>query len=191
MWKEDWRQGFLPASLLSPLRGDWSTLSLPEMRMPSAGMRSPACKSTRSPRTSSPTGNSKIPLERLTRQRMLSASSCSLRKADSLPYSERVEIKVARKTAMAMPAVSNQLKFRNMKTMLMASTMSRIFMTGSPKLAANWRRNPLRFWRVMRFSPYSLRERATSSGVSPRAVISIFGIVGVCISMVGSFAEDF
>ena len=107
------------------------------MRIPSAGTRSPAWSSTRSPTTRSATGASSTPSCRRTRQDTFSASSWRRRKAVSLPYSDSVDTKVARKMAKAMPATSNQLKLRNKKMTLMARTMSRILMMGSPKLARN------------------------------------------------------
>ena len=71
--------------------------------------------------------------------------------------------------ARAMPAVSYQSKLRNMNSTLMASTISRILMTGSEKLAINWEKKPLRFFWVIRFSPYWVRLRRISWGESPRS----------------------
>ena len=161
-----WRVIFT-ASLLSPFSADWSTRSSPEIRMPSAGTRSPACNSTRSPTTISDIRTESTPSRRLTRHWILAASSCNFRKADSLPYSDRVETKVARKIASAIPTVSNQFWLRRRKSRFTASAARRILMIGSPKLSRNCCQNPLRRFRVNWFSPCSIRARSTSDLLSP------------------------
>ena len=105
--------------------------------MPSAGTRSPAWSSTMSPTTTSATGSACSPSRRRTRQVSLAASSCSLLNADSLPYSDSVDTKVAKKMAMAMPADSYQSKWWNKKIRLTARATSSTLMMGSPKLLKN------------------------------------------------------
>ncbi|CDC62576.1 unknown [Clostridium sp. CAG:448] len=104
---------------------------------------------------------------RNTRQNCLPHASESRRNAASEPYSESVEINVARNTETAIPPVSNQLAFRNKKSTLTANAHKRILMTGSPRFARNLApklfplcaRNPL--------SPCAARDAATSLSVSP------------------------
>lgn len=130
-------------------------------------MRSPACKSTISPTTISPIGSETIIPLRRTRHWIFPASSCSLAKADSLPYSDSVDTKVARKIAIAMPSDSNQSKWRNRKITFTASAASSTLMIGSPKLDKNCRKNPRFLRRVSVLAPFSRRDASTSTGFNP------------------------
>ena len=117
---------------------------------------------------------------RRTRQVMLDASACSFSKADSLPYSESVETKVAKKTATAIPAVSNQSALRKRNKMLMARAASRIFMIGSPKLDKNCFPKLFRFRFVRLLEPCSRRERSTCPASSPRPPKGAASITNRC-----------
>lgn len=61
------------------------------------------------------------------------ASSCNLKKAFSLPYSDIVDIKDARKIAITIPIVSYQSNDFIKKTILIASAINSILIIGSPK----------------------------------------------------------
>ena len=58
-------------------------------------------------------------------------------KAASLPYSDKVETKVAIKIATAIPTDSNQSALRSIITILTPKASKSILMIGSPKLLRN------------------------------------------------------
>ncbi len=64
--------------------------------------------------------------------------------AASEPCSDSVEISVAKKTASAMPPVSNQSAPRKANSRFSPRAHSRMRMTGSPRLARNLRQKPRR-----------------------------------------------
>ena len=176
----------MQASLLSPLRGDWSTRRLPDSRMPSAGIRSPAWSSTRSPTTTSETGRSRTPSARLTRQTAASASCCKRAKARSLPHSDTVETKVDRNTATAMPTGSAQEPSPRETSRFSPRATNKIRMMGSEKLSKNRVKNVLRLCRVKALEPYRRRAASTWARLSPgRELISIDSTSpkGVCNSL--------
>ena len=80
---------------------------------------------------------------------------------------------MARKAAHG-DAGPNQLKFRNMKNNVDGQHDEQDLYDGIAEAGGKLAEKPLAFlWRVMRFSPSSMGN-ATSSGVSPRAVISFW-----------------
>ena len=97
-------------SIVSPLRLDSSTSISPETIIPSAGILSPDWSITMSLTTISSIGISRILFSLYTLHLIFDASSWSLSKADSLPYSEIDEIRDATKIATTIPIVSNQSK---------------------------------------------------------------------------------
>ena len=78
--------------------------------IPSAGILSPVCRSTKSFTTTSSIGISVILFSLFTLHFNFDDSSCNLLKASSLPYSDNVEIKEAINIAITIPNVSNQSK---------------------------------------------------------------------------------
>ena len=155
-------------SLLSPVRADWFTVSRPCTSRPSAGMPSPLSNSTKSPRTNSSKGKFTVRPSRRTRQVVRAASSCSRRKARSLLYSDRVEIKDAKKMARAMPTVSNQPCPRHKSSTLAASAANISFRMGSLKLSSSLRKKPVPFCTVKLPEPKAARLCKTSASESPR-----------------------
>ena len=131
-------------------------------------MASPALKSTMSPTTTSRMGICTTVPPRRTRQRIPPASCSSRSKARAEPYSERVEISVARKTATPMPMVSPRSPLPNKRSKWIARAAKRMRITGSLRLPRNCRKKLLRFCRDRIFSPCSRRARKTSSPRNPK-----------------------
>jgi len=157
----------LVTSLLSPFKEDWSAKRLPSITTPSAGTFSPACRKTMSPTTISPMGIFIMEPFLLTRHIVFEDSSCNCSKANSLPYSDKVETKVAKKIAIAIPTDSYQLKLRNMKIRLIQSAASNILIIGSPKFEINCLKKLFFFTASNVLSPYLSLDSSTSCVFRP------------------------
>ena len=125
---------------------------------------------TISPQTTSSVGISRTlscpaASARRTRQTVRAQTSDSRAYAASEPCSDSVEISVAKKTASAMPPVSNQSAPRKANSRFSPRAHSRMRMTGSPRLARNLRQKPRRGFCVRRLLPPRRRDAYTSAGV--------------------------
>ena len=131
-------------------------------------MLSPACSKIKSPHTTSSAGMTTMrPPSRRTRQVTLAASVCIRRNAASLPYSDRADIKVAKNTAAAMPAVSNHGAPRSINNRLMHSAMSRMRMIGSEKPERKRESNLFSLDSDRRLQPCCCRDACTCALLSP------------------------
>ena len=158
---------YLYASFVSPFKLDSSTLSSPSIIIPSAGILSPVSNLTISPTTISSIEVSINLPSLFTLHFILDDSSCKCSKAFSLPYSEIVEIKLDKKTAIKIPNVSNQSKSLNKKIVLIISAVSKILMIGSPNVSTNCIRKDFFFLLVRVFVPYFFLDLITSSLLRP------------------------
>ena len=154
-------------SALSPLRADWSTVTVPEIIFPSACTVSPAEMSIISPTTSSSARISVICPFLITLATALRLSSSIFSKARSLPYSESVETVVDIRIAASIPNTSNKLQFPKVNTTSTASAITKTFIIGSERFSKNLLRILFFLALSSELSPYFSREAITSSSVSP------------------------
>ena len=158
----------LVASWASPFKALWSALRHPFTITPSAGIRSPACRSTQSSFTRSFIDTSVIVPLRQTLQVMREASSCSCLKAFSLRNSELVETNTARKIATAIPTVSYHSAWpRQTKMVFKIKAAKRILIIGSVMLLRSFCQNVSCFFSVRALVPYLARDSSTSRSVNP------------------------
>lgn len=161
-------------SLVSPVRDDSSTVTLPLITTPSAGTLSPEVKKITSPTTISSIFNS-IFLEFLfTLHFILEASSWSLWNAFSLPYSEIVEIKDAKKIANTIPMVSYILDSLNKNKTLIASAINNIFIIGSFNDSIKRVKKEFFFLFVNKLLPYFFLDSITSLSFKPFWLLIVY-----------------
>lgn len=108
---------------------------LPLIIFPSAETASHVSKYTMSPTTASPISTSFIFAFLKTFVLILDASSCNSSKDFSLPYSDKVDMKDAKKIAITIPMVSYQSKSWNKNKVLTVKAINSILMIESPKVA--------------------------------------------------------
>ena len=150
----------LCTSFDSPLILDSSTPIVPSIKIPSAGI-------TTSPTTTSSNEISVTFPFLLTLHFNFNDSSFSFSKAFSLPYSEILDIKEAKKIAIKIPSVSNQSKSLNKKTTFIASAINNILIIGSPKDSINKDRKLLVLPFLISLVPYFSLLSITSLSLSP------------------------
>ena len=162
---------FLYFSFDSPFKVLSSTLNLPSISIPSAGILSPADKIIISPTTTSSTFISMVLLSLFTLHLILDDSSCNLLNAFSLPYSDMVDIKDAKKIAITMPIVSYQSNDFIRNTIFIASAISNILIIGSPKDSNNNLKKLLLTLFSNLFVPYLFLLSITSLVLSPLFIV--------------------
>ena len=113
---------------------DSSTLTIPSIITPSAGILSPASNDIISPTTTSSILISTTFPFLKARQFIFDDSSCNFSNAFSLPYSDIVDINDAKKIAITIPIVSYQSNCLIKNTVLIARAINKILMIGSPKV---------------------------------------------------------
>ena len=146
---------------------DSSTLIFPSINIPSAGTLSPEERSTISPTTTSSTLISVTLISLFTRHLIFDASSCSLLNALSLPYSETVDIKDAKKIAITIPIVSYQSNDLIKNTTFIASAIRSILIIGSPSDSSNNLKKLLLLLDSILLVPYFFLFISTSFVLSP------------------------
>ena len=104
-------------------------------------------------------------------------SSSSLRNAASLPRSERVEIRVARKTDIPIPTVSTISPPRKTKKRFIIRAPRSILMTGSPRFSKKVLRNPLLFFFSSIFEPFFFLDASASAELRPSLLFSVEPII--------------